>query len=111
MQDQGIESRVHHRHPLRTRGHLLFSGHEPVPVRTLDISVGGLCIVSELTLPVKIQGAIALSLPAGNGRFELQNINIQVMHSIFCNREDGFKVGLLFLKPTLALLKMIRAMY
>lgn len=111
MQDQGTEGRTHHRHLLRTRGHLLFSGHAPIPIRTLDISVGGMCVVSEITLPAKVQGTIELSMPLGNGRFELQIVNIQVMHSIFCNKEDGFKVGLVFLKPSQSLLKLVQAMH
>lgn len=111
MQDPEIESRVHPRHPIRTRGHLLFNGNSPVPVRTLDISVGGLCVVSEITLPVKVQGVIQLSMPMGKGKFELQNINIQVMHSIFSSKEDGFRVGLMFIKLAPNLLKIIQAMH
>lgn len=110
MQDQGVESRVHRRHHLRTRGHLLFNGHQPIPIRTLDVGVGGLCVVSEFTLPIKIQGAIQLNMPMGNGKFEQQNVGIQVIHSIFCNKEDGFKVGLMFVKPSPNLLKVIQAM-
>jgi c-di-GMP-binding flagellar brake protein YcgR len=110
MQDQGVESRVHRRHHLRGRGHLLFNGHQPISIRTLDISVGGLCVVSEITLPVKIQGTIQFNMPMGKGRFEQQSVNIQVLHSIFCNKEDGFKVGLMFMKPTPNLLKVIQAM-
>ncbi len=110
MQDQGIESRVYKRHPIRTRGHLLFNGHSPILVRTLDISIGGLCVVSEITLPMKIQGSIDLSMPMGNGRFELQNINIQVIHSIFSNKDDGFRVGLMFIKLAPNLQKIIHAM-
>lgn len=110
MRDQGIKSRAYKRHPIRTRGHLLFNGRSPILVRTLDISIGGLCVVSEITLPIKIQGSIELSMPMGNGRFALQQINVLVIHSIFSNKEDGFRVGLMFINLAPNLQKVIHAM-
>lgn len=110
MQAQGIESRAHHRHTLRTRGQLLFAGNAAIPVHTLDIGVGGMCVVCEMTLPSKIQGIIEFNMSVGHGQFEAMRVNIQVLHSIFCNKEDGFKVGLSFLKPSAELLKIIQQM-
>jgi c-di-GMP-binding flagellar brake protein YcgR len=110
MEAQGVESRVHQRHPLRTRGKLLFDGHAPIPVRTIDISVGGLCLVSEVTLPAKIKGNLVFNMPVGHGKFEEKNLKIQILHSIFCNKEDGFKLGVMFLSPPPELLKLIQNM-
>lgn len=111
MQDNGIENRAHMRRPLRTRGTLLFAGNQPLPIRTLDVSAGGLCLVSEIAIPAKITGLLEVNVPVGNGHFEKMQVNIQVMYSIFCNKEDGFKVGVFFIKPPANLIAAIQKMF
>jgi c-di-GMP-binding flagellar brake protein YcgR len=108
MQDNGHEHRVDRRHALRTRGNFLFTGHAPIHIRTLDVSVTGVCVVSEISIPAKIQGKLEINFPLGNGHFEMMTVNIKTMHSIFCNKEDGFKVGVLFLSPPANLVKAIQ---
>ncbi len=99
MQEHGVQNRVHARHPLRTRGTLFFTGNQPIQIRTLDVSLGGVCLVSDIAIPAKIIGQLDINFPIGKGQFEMMQVNIQIMHSIFCNKEDGFKVGILFVKP------------
>jgi len=113
MQDNSVENRANMRHALRTRGSLLFSGNQPIIIRTLEVSLGGISVVSEIAIPVKIMGQLEMNVPIGNGNFEKMQVNIQIMHSIFCNKEDGFKIGLLFIKPpanlTTAIQKIFKA--
>lgn len=111
MQDNGIESRANARRPLRTRGVLLFSGNQPIPIRTLDVSLGGLCLVAEIAIPAKIMGQLEMNVPVGGGNFEKMQVNIQVMHSIFCNKEDGFRIGVFFIKPPVNLITVIQKMF
>jgi len=111
MQDNGIDSRAQARRTLRTRGTLFFTGNQPIHIRTLDVSLGGLCLVSEIAIPAKIMGQLEMNMPVGNGKFEKMHVNIQIMHSIFCNKEDGFRIGILFLKPPAKLTAIIQKMF
>jgi c-di-GMP-binding flagellar brake protein YcgR len=111
MQDNGIENRSQARRSLRTRGTLLFTGNQPIPIRTLDVSLGGLCLVADIAIPAKIMGQLEINLPLGNGNFEKMQVSIQVVYSIFCNKEDGFRLGVLFVKPPRNLIVVIQKMF
>jgi len=111
MQDNSVEKRANMRHALRTRGTLFFTGNQPIPIRTLEISLGGMSVVSEISIPVKIMGQLEINVPVGKGNFEKMQVNIQIMHCIFCNKEDGFKIGLVFIKPPANLTTAIQKIF
>ena len=92
------ERREYTRVMLRANGRLTAPNGESFKVRALDISAGGVAAVAQsnlkegsvfrinLPLPLRPQGTIALEA------------DVEVMHSIFSNQEDGFKLGLRFTK-------------
>lgn len=110
MQDQILENRAHRRYPLRARGHLYFTGNRPLPIKALDVSVSGICVVSEITVPINIRGELEFNMPIGGGQYQMMRVNVQIMRCIFSSSDDGFRLGILFLKPPADLVKLILKM-
>ena len=92
----GIERRQQQRKPLRANAELLLPGAAPVTVRTLDISIGGIGVVSALNLPSGSQCVIRLASPAQSRGAPTIRIDATITHSIFTIRQDGFMIGLRF---------------
>ena len=80
----------------RKTAYLLFAGHPPIPVRTLDLSVHGLSVVGAVNpsqhATCVCQFGIPV-MPAGNFRIEVQ---ATVVESILSGSDGGFRIGLQF---------------
>lgn len=107
MNPQVVEQRQHDRCPFRGRGQLTFQGNIVKPIKTLDISVGGCGVVLDVNPPIKLQAIMHINLPVGTGKFQVFEVNVQVMNSIFSNKDGGFRLGLMFLKPSAPLINAI----
>lgn len=100
----GQEQRQHSRRLFRTTAQLVVPGSAPFPVRTLDISVGGLAILATVRPPQGLNCRVLLSLSLrGQGPVAMA-LPVTVAHSIFAKGEEGVKVGLSFnsLEPDVA---------
>ncbi len=92
----GAERRQQQRKALRANAELLLQGAPPIPVRTLDISIGGIGVVSGLNLPQSAPCVIRLAAPGQSRGVPTIRIDAIIMHSIFTIRHDGFMIGLRF---------------
>ncbi len=90
------ERRREQRRILRTAAFILLPQRQPIEVRTADISLGGMGIITPASPPPKITFGVRLALPnrtGGTSPFEAQ---VKVMNSIYSSAEGGFKVGVSF---------------
>ncbi len=95
----GAERRVEERRPFRSSATIIAGGRE-FPVRTLDLSRGGLCIVAAINPQLHLRFRMRLRIdrqPRGAVTLETE---VQVMHSVLVAQENGFRVGLRFLHAT-----------
>lgn len=69
-----------------------------IPVHTLDISEGGLCIVTSTNPKPQSEFTIKIQLPASNKRVFSFDANVKVTHSVYSGDDNGFKIGALFTK-------------
>jgi len=90
----GSERRLYARKPLRTRGFLAEKGSTALEVQTIDLSVGGMCIVTPNQLMVGNEYIISVDL-LSNGKNRRVAATIEVAYSLG-NSKDGFKSGLRF---------------
>lgn len=101
-QSAGSERRQQPRRPLRNSAFIAFPDGRSIEVRAVDISVGGLAVVSEINLQTKSVHTIQIALPLKpKGIFSFK-AEVEVMHSIFGGSEKGFKIGLRFTKVVAA---------
>ena len=92
----GQELRQHARRVLRTTAQLIVAGSPPFPVRTLDISAGGMAILATVQPPRGLNCTVLLSLPQTGREPVVVELPVTVAHSIFARGEEGVKVGLSF---------------
>lgn len=90
------DRREHERRVLRSTATILVAGAPPLAVRTLDISASGLGIVAPVNPPVRLNCTVRVTLPLRPKGSVVHESKAVVVHSIFSNVEDGFKVGLRF---------------
>lgn len=93
----GDERRHNERRSLRGIALLLRPGQPDIPVRTLDISLGGLAIVASANPKPGLSFTIRVQLPMVKKSVFTFDAEVRVMHSVFRNVDGGFKVGLRFL--------------
>lgn len=94
----GIERRQHTRRVLRTTAHVLLPDNKRVEVRTFDISAGGLGIVAAINPKAGSTFNIRLNLVLTSTGSTTIEAPVEVTHSVFGSVEQGFKIGLRFLK-------------
>jgi hypothetical protein len=104
------EQRAHDRRPLRIQVQLLLPGRPPLVMRTTDISVSGIGLLSNATPPEGLR--VMLRIPMPNRRAPTApptvfDVQAQVRHSVFSSREDAYRVGLMFVQPSDKLLVAI----
>jgi c-di-GMP-binding flagellar brake protein YcgR len=93
----GAERRQHERKVLRGSAQLQIAGRPMLAVRMLDLSAGGVGIVSPINLPVKTGCTLRFPLHLqSRGTTTVVEIPSAVTNSIFSGAEDGFKLGLMF---------------
>ncbi len=90
----GLERRLYTRKPLRTRGLLAEKGSTSFEVQTIDLSVGGMCVVTPSQLMVGNEYIISVDLQS-NGKNRRVAATIEVAYSLG-NSKEGFKSGLRF---------------
>lgn len=98
----GIERRVDVRRLFRTQATVIAGGRE-FQVRTLDLSRTGVCIVSPVNAQPELRFRLRLRIdrqPQGSITLET---DVQVMNSVLASNENGFRVGLRFIQPSLQL--------
>jgi hypothetical protein len=91
-----IEKRALPRKPIRTNALLSVPGSSLMTVRTIDVSVGGVCLAMQAQLSIGQKCNITFELVKGGkkGRVTAQT---KVIYCIL-NSQDGFKTGLQFLE-------------
>jgi len=93
---RGLEERQHVRRVLRTMAQLIVAGSPPFQVRTLDISAGGMAILTTVQPPRGLNCTVQLSLPQTGREPVAMALPVTVAHSIFSSGKEGVKVGLSF---------------
>ncbi|WP_374661534.1 PilZ domain-containing protein [Inhella sp.] len=97
------EQRAHERRPLRTQVELLLPDRPAMAMRTTDISVTGIGLVASANPPLGLRVGLRIPLPnpgtalAPSTVFEVQAL---VRHSVYSVRENGFRIGMVFVQPT-----------
>jgi hypothetical protein len=75
---------------------LEFSGQSPIDVKAMDVSCSGLGIVAQFNPPPLTSCNVTFVLPFNPNRPATVSAVAVVMHSIYSQENEGFKVGLLF---------------
>jgi hypothetical protein len=75
---------------------LKFSGQSPIDVKAMDVSCSGLGIVAQVNPPPLTSCNVTFVLPFHPNRPATVSAVAVVMHSIYSQENEGFKVGLLF---------------
>lgn len=88
------ERRQDPRKTLRTPATVRVAG-QSFQVRTLDVSVSGVAIVAAVNPPAGMSLEVEFLLPGRNGVSRV-SARAQVMHSVLCGAENGFRVGVTF---------------
>lgn len=98
MEKTGAEQRQHQRAILHSTAFVLLTDKK-VAVKTENISVGGLCILTETNLKNNIQFHLLIHLPSKN-KIPACSFKalVSVVHSVYSNHDGGFRVGLRFIK-------------
>lgn len=88
------ERRQEPRKTLRTPATVRVAG-QAIQVRTLDVSVSGVAIVAAVNPPAGMQLELEFLVPGRQGVVPIR-VHGQVMHSVLCGAENGFRVGVVF---------------
>lgn len=97
--DWNLSSRDRREHPrkfLSGAAHLLSPGRAPIEVRMLDISIGGIGLVSPMNMPHEWSGHVRFTLTRGSPGVDTLLVPVQVVHSVLSGRQGGFVLGMRF---------------
>ncbi len=89
----GAEQRAAPRKPLKTRAVLTVRGAEPLAVRTLDISINGVCLSFFKPLPIGLTGRLSIDLMI-EGKVDTIEVLAKAAYCIFSGGQ--YKVGFQF---------------
>ena len=92
----GAERRVHARRPLHAPATVLLPGNQVDEVREIDISLGGMGILAEVSPKTGTRFRVRTSLNLSGANPVTFEADVEVTHSIYGSHERGFKVGLRF---------------
>ncbi|GGY87582.1 PilZ domain-containing protein [Pseudoduganella plicata] len=87
------EQRQNARKILRARAMLVLDGAEPMPARTVDISLGGVSVTAEYKANAGQTGQVMFEMLV-DGKPTVLNCRVKVAHCIFSG--NGFRVGCMF---------------
>lgn len=90
------EQRRNPRWQLKTAAQLIVNSNQVVQVRTLDISAGGLSVITQFALPMGTVVQINLMLPTWNGPIVPMSVRASVMNCSLDGRNGGFRIGMQF---------------
>jgi c-di-GMP-binding flagellar brake protein YcgR len=96
----GADRRKFRRTPFRSHAELFVPKHEPMKVRTVDLSSGGVGIVGSLNLPPGVVCEIHLHfrrVPYGMDDIVMQT---RTAYCVLSGKEQGFLMGLQFIEPS-----------
>ncbi len=102
----GAERRVEERRPYRSTATVLAGGQE-FPVRTVDISRSGLCIVAATNPQPGLRFKLRLRIDRQPQGAVTVETDVQVVHSVLARQESGFRIGLRFPSPSTELINAI----
>ena len=92
-----IDRRQFERKTMRGPARLTVSGKPPKVVRMLDISEGGICVVSDTNISAREVVKLEFNmLIRKSGAYTGLVLNAVVTYNAFSNEESGFKLGLQF---------------
>jgi c-di-GMP-binding flagellar brake protein YcgR len=100
------ERRVDERRPYRTTATVI-AGNNEFQVRTLDLSLSGLCIVAAINPQPNLRFRLRMRFDRQPGAAVILESEVQVVHSVLARQESGFRIGLRFIKPSDQLLKAV----
>ena len=83
------------RYPIRGRAQVAIPNHVVLPGHTLDISIGGVCIVVDEKLPLNISYPIRFEMTV-NGKVEVITTTARAVYGVFAS-QGGFRVGFQFI--------------
>ena len=103
----GAERRRSKRTLYRSHAKLLLPGHDAIEVRTVDVSSGGVGVVSPLNLLPGLPCEIHLhfrKIPIG-----MENIAVRsrIAYCVLSGKEQGFLIGVQFVEPPQEALQVI----
>jgi c-di-GMP-binding flagellar brake protein YcgR len=75
----------------------------------LHLSAGGMGIVGSANLPAKTTGLLRMSIPKKTLGSDTFDVDVKVTHSVYAGSEDGFKIGLEFVKMPPAMVAAVSA--
>lgn len=88
------ERRRHDRKPLRAKALLQLPDRAPLPVRTVDVSIGGLGVVSPVNINPLLACKVRVNLPLQPIGHALVEARATVAYCVLSSSESGFLVGL-----------------
>ena len=101
MAPDGVQQRRSHaRRPLHCPAKLMLASKRIIDLRIVNISAGGLGVIAPENLAMGTSCQLRFDLPLAPGGHVTLYLSAEVMNSVFSSREDGFKLGLKFVKPT-----------
>ena len=89
-------------------GQIALPTRGPMAVRYLDISTGGVGLVSDLNIPARTRVHLKFTIMLADSSFYPFVVQAEVAHSTFSSLRRGFVIGLIFLNPTDELLMTIK---
>jgi c-di-GMP-binding flagellar brake protein YcgR len=94
----GPERRQNPRRFLSGAAHLFLPNKPPLEVHTLDISSGGVGIVSPVALPFEQRAELRFTLTRETSGLDLLRTPTRVAYCVLSGRQHGFLVGLQFFR-------------
>lgn len=96
------DRRQSYRKPCRASGMLMLAGTRPFPIKVIDISAEGLGVVCEQSIPNRTRCAVRITVENYPSEPLVFDAIAETRHPIFSQKEEGWKIGLLFLDVTFA---------
>lgn len=96
------ERRRHERKPLRASALLQLPDGAPLQVRTVDVSAGGLGVVSPVNINPRLPCMVRVNLPVNPSGQALLEAQATIAYCVLSGSESGFLIGLQFLNLPVA---------
>lgn len=93
--DTNDERRQARRKVFRTQAVLVVGNGAPITVRTWDISVSGLCVLSDQSVPIGARGDVAFDMFFEAKHHQI-SAPVRIVNCIFSSEHRGFRIGLEF---------------
>jgi c-di-GMP-binding flagellar brake protein YcgR len=104
----GADRRQAERKVFRALAELRLPDQQVLGVRTFDISVGGIGVVSPLNLRLESFCHVKVRAPLLGMGMDVLKLHARVVHSVLSAKESGFMLGLEFADPPPAAVSLIK---